>query len=101
MLRMPLHPVAIELLREVGPMAVSSANISGRPAAHTAGQAREQLGDLVEVYLDGGPAAQQAASTIVDLTGTSARVLRQGPVTVDAIAGVLGVEAATLTTQTD
>src|SRR5207342_1759044 len=46
MLRMPLHPVAIELLREVGPMAVSSANISGRPAAITAGQAREQLGDL-------------------------------------------------------
>ena len=101
MLRMPLHPVAIELLREVGPMAVSSANISGRPAANTAGQAREQLGDLVEVYLDGGPAEQQAASTIVDLTGTHPRVLRQGPVTVDAIAGVLGVEAATLTTQTE
>ncbi|GJF16167.1 threonylcarbamoyl-AMP synthase [Mycolicibacterium cyprinidarum] len=101
MLRMPLHPVAIELLREVGPMAVSSANISGRPAANTAGQAREQLGDLVEVYLDGGPAEQQAASTIVDLTGTDPRVLRQGPVTVDAIADVLGVEAATLVAQTD
>lgn len=82
-------------------MAVSSANISGRPAANTAGQAREQLGDLVEVYLDGGPAQQQIASTIVDLTGAHPKVLRQGPVTVDAIAGVLGVEAATLTTQTD
>ena len=101
MLRMPLHPVAIELLRGVGPMAVSSANISGRPAAHTAEQAREQLGDLVEVYLDGGPAEQQIASTIVDLTGAQPRVLRPGPVTVDAIAGVLGVEAATLTPQTD
>ncbi len=101
MLRMPLHPVAIELLREVGPMAVSSANISGRPAAITAGQAREQLGDLVEVYLDGGPAEQQAASTIVDLTGAHPRVLREGPVTIEAIAGVLGVEAATLTTQPD
>jgi len=101
MLRMPLHPVAIELLREVGPMAVSSANISGRPAANTAGEAREQLGDLVEVYLDGGPAEQQAASTIVDLTGTHPRILRPGPVTVDAIAGVLGIEAAALTTQTD
>ena len=101
MLRMPLHPVAIELLREVGPMAVSSANISGRPAANTAGQAREQLGDLVEVYLDGGPAEQQAASTIVDLTGKHPRVLRPGPVTVDAIAGVLGIEAAALTAQTD
>lgn len=101
MLRMPMHPVAIELLREVGPMAVSSANISGRPAAHTAGEARDQLGDLVEVYLDGGPAQQQAASTIVDLTGAHPSVLRPGPVTVDAIAGVLGVEAATLTVQTD
>ncbi|MCH9700188.1 MAG: threonylcarbamoyl-AMP synthase [Actinomycetia bacterium] len=98
MVRMPLHPVAIELLREVGPMAVSSANISGRPAANTVGQAREQLGDLVEVYLDGGPAEQQNASTIVDLTAGDPRVLRQGPVTVDAIADVLGVEAATLAT---
>ncbi|UJL28524.1 threonylcarbamoyl-AMP synthase [Mycolicibacterium vanbaalenii] len=101
MLRMPLHPVAIELLREVGPMAVSSANISGRPPAVTAAQAREQLGDLVEVYLDGGPADQQAASTIVDLTGAHPRVLREGPVTLDAIADVLGVDAATLTAQPD
>lgn len=54
MLRMPLHPVAIELLREVGPMAVSSANVSGRPAANTVTEARDQLGDLVETYLDGG-----------------------------------------------
>ncbi len=99
MVRMPLHPVAIELLREVGPMAVSSANISGRPAANTAGQAREQLGDLVGVYLDGGPAEQQSASTIVDLTGAHPRVLRQGPVTVDAIADVLGIEATTLSMQ--
>lgn len=101
MLRMPLHPVAIELLREVGPMAVSSANISGRPAAVTADEAREQLGDLVEVYLDGGRAEQQAASTIVDLTGAHPRVLRQGPVTVDAIADVLGVDAVTLTAQAE
>jgi L-threonylcarbamoyladenylate synthase len=97
MLRMPLHPVAIELLREVGPMAVSSANISGQPAAITAEDARQQLGGLVEVYLDAGPSEQQTASTIVDLTGVHPRVLRQGPVTVDAIATVLGVEPASLT----
>jgi L-threonylcarbamoyladenylate synthase len=97
MLRMPMHPVAIELLRAVGPMAVSSANISGRPAAVTADQARDQLGDLVDVYLDGGPAEQQSASTIVDLTGAHPRVLRQGPVTVEAIASVLGVDAESLT----
>lgn len=97
MLRMPLHPVAIELLRSVGPMAVSSANISGRPAAVTAHEAREQLGEQVEVYLDAGPSQQQAASTIVDLTGAHPRVLRRGPVTVEAIATVLGVEPSTLT----
>lgn len=97
MVRMPLHPVAIELLREVGPMAVSSANISGRPAAVTAQEARDQLGDQVEVYLDAGPSQQQTASTIVDLTGAHPRVLRQGPVTVDAVAKVLGVDPSTLT----
>jgi tRNA threonylcarbamoyl adenosine modification protein (Sua5/YciO/YrdC/YwlC family) len=96
MLRMPLHPIAIELLREVGPMAVSSANISGRPAAVTAADAHEQLADLVAVYLEGGPSAQQAASTIVDLTGAQPRVLRQGPVAAAAIADVLGIEAETL-----
>lgn len=96
MLRMPLHPVAIELLREVGPMAVSSANKSGNPAAVTAADAREQLGDLVGVYLEAGPSAQGAASTIVDLTGATPRVLREGPVTSAAIAEVLGLEAETL-----
>jgi L-threonylcarbamoyladenylate synthase len=96
MLRMPLHPIAIELLREVGPMAVSSANISGRPAAVTAADAHEQLADLVAVYLEGGPSAQQAASTIVDLTGAQPRVLRHGPVAAAAIADVLGIEAETL-----
>ena len=97
MLRMPLHPVAIEVLRAVGQMAVSSANISGQPAAVTAEQARAQLGDRVAVYLDAGPSDRQAASTIVDLTGAHPRVLREGPVTVEAIAEVLGVEPPTLT----
>jgi tRNA threonylcarbamoyl adenosine modification protein (Sua5/YciO/YrdC/YwlC family) len=99
MLRMPLHPVAIDILREVGPMAVSSANISGRPAAVTVDDARDQLGDLVAVYLDGGASKQQVASTIVDLTGVHPKVLRQGPVTVDAVAKVLGVEPVTLTAE--
>ncbi|MGV0990946.1 MAG: L-threonylcarbamoyladenylate synthase [Mycobacterium sp.] len=96
MLRMPLHPVAIELLRETGPMAVSSANISGQPPATTAADAQRQFGDLVDVYLDSGPSEQQAASTIVDLTAATPRLLREGPVTADAIAGVLGVEVASL-----
>ena len=94
MLRMPLHPVAIELLREVGPMAVSSANISGRQPAVDAGEARSQLGDLVEVYLDAGPSAQQAASTIVDLTAATPRILRPGPVSAERIGEVLGLDPA-------
>lgn len=96
MLRMPLHPVAIELLREVGPMAVSSANVSGCPAAVTAADARAQLSDRVEVYLDAGPSPQGAASTIVDLSGPQPRVLREGPVSAADIARVLGVDAAAL-----
>ncbi|CAM2920233.1 L-threonylcarbamoyladenylate synthase [Mycobacterium simiae] len=96
MLRMPLHPVAIELLREVGPMAVSSANVSGRPAAVDAAEARAQLGDLVDVYLDAGPAQQQAASTIVDLTGETPRLLRAGPVSAERIAEVLGIDPGRL-----
>ena len=97
MVRMPLQPVAIELLRQTGPMAVSSANVSGRPAANTAQEAQDQLGDLVDVYLDGGRAQQQAASTILDLTGPEPRILREGPVGADAIAKVLGVDRDRLT----
>jgi L-threonylcarbamoyladenylate synthase len=96
MLRMPLHPVAIDLLRRVGPMAVSSANISGRPPAVGLDDAREQLGDRVEVYLDGGPSARQAASTIVDLTGPRPAILRHGPVTAERIGTVLGIDPASL-----
>jgi tRNA threonylcarbamoyl adenosine modification protein (Sua5/YciO/YrdC/YwlC family) len=96
MLRMPLHPVAIELLREVGPMAVSSANVSGRSPAVNADEARNQLGDLVDVYLDAGPSEQQAASTIVDLTGAAPRILRAGPVSVERIAEALGMDPGSL-----
>lgn len=96
MLRMPLQPVALELLQQTGPLAVSSANISGQPAATTAQEARDQLGGLVDVYLDGGQSEQQAASTIVDLTGTEPRLLREGPVSAAAVAAVLGVDPASL-----
>lgn len=97
MLRMPLHPVALELLRETGPLAVSSANVSGQPPATTAALAQAQLGPLVDVYLDGGPSPEQAASTIVDLTGDQPRILREGPVSVESVAQVLGVDPASLT----
>ncbi len=91
MLRMPLHPVALELLRDVGPMAVSSANISGSPPATTSAEAEVQLGDAVAVYLDGGESGEPVASTIVDLTGDAPRILREGAVTAAEVGEVLGV----------
>lgn len=87
--RMPLHPVAIELLETTGPMAVSSANKSGRPAANTAEEAQEQLGDEVAVYLDGGPARMGIASTIVDVTAEVPRILRAGAISVEALREVV------------
>ncbi|MEV0433506.1 MULTISPECIES: L-threonylcarbamoyladenylate synthase [unclassified Nocardia] len=101
MLRMPLHPVALELLRAVGPLAVSSANVSGQPPATTVEQAREQLGSLASVYLDGGPAEHAVASTIVDLTADQPRVLREGAVPVADIAEVLGMAPEALTSSTN
>ena len=88
--RMPLHPVAIELLQATGPMAVSSANITGRPPATTADEAVEQLGDAVAVYLDGGPSGEPVPSTIVDVTGTVPRVLRVGALSVHLLREVAG-----------
>ncbi|MBB3036162.1 L-threonylcarbamoyladenylate synthase [Hoyosella altamirensis] len=92
MLRMPLHPIALEVLREVGPMGVSSANKSGHPPATSAADAEAQLGDSVAVYLDGGESQFGVASTIVDLTGETPRVLREGAVQLGAIAEVLGMQ---------
>ena len=97
MLRMPLQPVALDVLRAVGPMAVSSANVSGQPPATTAAEAQRQLGDQVDVYLDGGTSEQQAASTILDLTGEVPTILRTGPISARAIADVLGVDPESLT----
>ncbi|MBO0841342.1 MAG: threonylcarbamoyl-AMP synthase, partial [Sciscionella sp.] len=92
MIRMPLHPVALEMLREVGPMAQSSANRHGQPPATTAEGARDQLGDSIGVYLDGGPAGEPVPSTIVDLTGANPLVLREGAVSIARINEVLGRE---------
>jgi L-threonylcarbamoyladenylate synthase len=89
--RMPQHPVALELLAETGPMAVSSANLTGQPAATTAAAAREQLGDVAGVYLDGGPCQADRPSTIVDLTGDMPRLLRAGVVSIGRLREVAAV----------
>ncbi|AEG81422.1 threonylcarbamoyl-AMP synthase [Corynebacterium ulcerans] len=96
MLRMPLHPVAIELLRETGPMAVSSANISGQKPPTTALAAQEQLGDAVSAYLDGGATPVGTASTIIDLSGPTPRILREGAISAERIAEVLSLDVETL-----
>lgn len=79
-LRVPDHPVALDLLSRAGPMAVSSANQTGRPPALDVREARDQLGDAVATYLDGGRTPGGVASTIVDATGDGLRVLRAGAV---------------------
>ena len=79
-LRMPDDPVALALLREVGPMAVSSANRTGHPASRTVVEAATQLGASVEFYLDGGPVTGGLASTIVDCTREQPVFLRVGAI---------------------
>jgi hypothetical protein len=89
--RMPLHPIALDLLRRTGPMAVSSANRHSLPAATTADEAQTQLGEAISVYLDGGPCADNVPSTILDLTGTVPRMLRAGALSVDDLRKVVPV----------
>ncbi len=90
-LRMPLHPVALDVLRQTGPMAVSSANRTGQPAATTAAEAESQLGEAVSVYLDGGPCIDNVPSTILDLTGTVPTLLRTGAVPVERLRRIVSV----------
>jgi len=76
--RMPLDDVALDVVRTVGPTAVTSANAPGRPAPRSAAEVQEQLGDLVALILDDGARVGGAASTVVDLTRSTPYVLRQG-----------------------
>jgi len=92
-LRMPDQRIALELLAETGPLAVSSANRTGVPAAQTAQDALEQLGDSIDVYLDGGATAGPLPSTIVDATGlvdesAPLRILREGVITREQLEAV-------------
>jgi len=103
-LRMPDHKIALALLQETGPLAVSSANLTGEPAAITCQQAEGYLGSKVKVYLDGGSSPKGEASTIVDLTNLidvvesngevkttgKVRVVRRGALSVDKLKLVLG-----------
>src|SRR5262249_46692078 len=90
-IRMPQHQVALDLLAPTGPLAATTANLPGAPAARTAAAAREQLGDTVEVYLDGGECETDVPSTIVDLTGDMPRLLRGGAVSIGQLREVAAV----------
>ncbi|MBK8470072.1 MAG: threonylcarbamoyl-AMP synthase [Actinomycetales bacterium] len=95
--RMPDDPIALDLLREVGPMAVTSANRTGMPPATTATDARDQLGEAVGVYLDGGERRGSATSTILDCTGAEPMTLRVGALAQDEIDRVVTAARAQAT----
>lgn len=88
-LRVPAHDDAIALLRDTGPLAVSSANVTGLPPAVTVEAARDMLGESVQIYLDGGTSPGAMASTIVDATTDILVVRRQGSVSVDELRSVV------------
>jgi L-threonylcarbamoyladenylate synthase len=93
-LRVPDHKITLALLEDVGPLAVSSANTTGNPAAVTVQQAFDYFGEKVPVYLDGGGSPKGEASTILDLTqvrdGEAIRVLRKGALSLERIRSVIG-----------
>jgi L-threonylcarbamoyladenylate synthase len=88
-IRMPLHPVALELLARTGPLAVSGANMAGRRVPLTAQDAQEQLGYAVAVYLDGGVCIDAVPSTIVDVSGSVPTMLRRGKVSLQQLQEVV------------
>ncbi len=95
--RMPDHDVALEILERTGPLAVSSANLTGMPAATDADQAEQMLGEAVEVVVDAGESPGGEASTIIDVTGERGRVLRRGALSLEQLNAVLEPLGAALT----
>src|SRR6476469_4312598 len=88
-LRMPEDDIALAVLSEVGPMAVTSANLTGQPPATNVTDAAAQLGAAVSVYLDGGTTRGTEVSTIIDCTGSDPVVLRPGAITQEQVDAVL------------
>ena len=87
--RIPDHPVARELLRVAGPMAVTSANISGQPSPSTAQEVFDQLNGRIELIIDGGRTPGGIPSTLVDCSESEIKVLREGPITLEQILSVI------------
>lgn len=87
--RVPDHPVARELLRRAGPLAVTSANRSGGEGCVTAEQVEEALAGRVDWILDGGPCPGGMASTVAEIDGDDVRILREGPISREAMLAAL------------
>lgn len=85
--RMPDHPVALALLRRTGPLAVTSANLSGEPSATTAEDVYAQLKGRIPFILDGGQTPGGLPSTVVDCTGSELVILRPGPISWQQLVG--------------
>jgi L-threonylcarbamoyladenylate synthase len=83
--RMPDHPLALTLLRQSGPLAVTSANLSGWANAVTALEVLAQLDGSIPLILDGGPSPGGSPSTVVDCTGSTLVILRQGPISLEEL----------------
>lgn len=96
-IRMPDHPVALAILERTGPLAVSSANRTGMPAATDADQAIDMLGEEVAVVVDAGASPGGEASTIIDCTGDRGRVLRRGALALEDLNAALEPLGVTLT----
>jgi tRNA threonylcarbamoyl adenosine modification protein (Sua5/YciO/YrdC/YwlC family) len=94
--RMPDHELAREVLERTGPLAVSSANTTGSPAATDADEAERMLGESVAVLVDAGPSPGGQASTIIDVTGERGRVLRRGALSLEELNAVLEPSGATI-----
>ncbi len=88
-LRLPDHPAPRALATALGPLPVSSANLSGMPEASDAAEIRDQLGAAIDLILDGGPARGGPPSTIVDCSSVGTRILREGAISFAAIAACL------------
>ncbi|HWJ83172.1 MAG TPA: L-threonylcarbamoyladenylate synthase [Nocardioides sp.] len=97
--RMPDHDVARRLLDRTGPLAVSSANLTGRPAATDGDAAMEMLGDRVSVVIDGGATPGAVPSTIVDATGPRPRLLRLGVISVAQLDEAMAEHGVTVETE--
>ncbi len=89
-LRIPLNRTALELLTQTGPLGVTTANVSDRPAATDIESAKEQFGSLVSVYLDAGISVGNQPSTIIDATKDQLRLVRAGALAVSEIVEVVG-----------